>query len=1255
MRLVSDYYKDKIRSGETRNFLIKIDLTLADDTTLTLTEHDIIANSFKILTASSGDSTFDIGSAIIGKCEFSLINFDDRYLQYDFFNATAVVWVKLEGDSEYHRIGFYTVDEPNYVGSIIQIEMLDNMWLFDVPLADVNLSFPATILTAVTTICTYCGVTLADTTFNGYNFTISELPDKEMNCREFLQYVAMIGCNFCVMNSQGQLKIRWYNTPSIEEDSLDGGSFLTNTTPYSDGDTADGGNFTNYSSGDDYDGGSFVGEDIPYFTRLFTRNLVTDEITITGVKFIIDETEYSIGTEGYVLILENPLVNVSNVNAVLNLIWGVLGNFKMRGFSVTALPDIAPEVGDYVAISYKGNMIYSYLTSFTFTPSSCSAALGCEAPTRNLQRRYSKSVQTAVEIAKTKTNEIISVYDNAVQMMNAIAVNAMGAYEAYEEAPTGGRIYYLSNRPITFDDQGIKFVVDSTVFKITGDGFFVAQSAGERPSSTTFVNGYNTQTGQLVINVLDAIGINADWIKSGTIATNLITALDSTTTVGGKTIDAIAQEKADAAELAAENTAAQALAAQVAIYDADIADLQNQIDGNVTTWYYSGVPTLSNLPASQWTTTTDKDNHIGDIYYDSATGYAYRFMKSGNNYVWTKISDSDIEAALAEAQDAWDLADNKRRVFITQPTPPYDLGDLWVQGTSGDIMRCRVAKPNETSQSYEATDWIKASKYTDDSAVNALDNSLDQTEVFNRLIGGDTRQGIVLNNGKLYLRGDYLEAGAITVGGSAFSTNPTLVVKDTGNQDIVRLNVNEGIWAQEGTIGDLTLEDGELHGDGEYLLKDTKTYNEGNSSLGGGHSIITDLIPKDLRLSKPFKISVDYTVSNLSKTDTRNFRFELLQRSGNTQTTVAQTSITEVEGSYTALLDYSISNTDTYNYAVYVMHDVGTTKFKLTTRVYIDDVSVVSLSRAGIYGTFTGTVFGVGNFDSLSADTITVDNLQITDNGIVRTSDDDAYKLDFTPTLIRSRNSSTQYTRLDNSDASLRIQDTANSYIDLITGTPEINVYKTSSEYIRIKGNNPSIHIQDSSSEYLEVTARKFRANTSSSQYVEISDYPKIEAYADAYNFINISADDKKVQLSYDSTHYVIFQGGSNKNLLDQRGSNTYSIAWTSSDRRNKENIEDLDTELSKNFIDATETKQFKYKDSEGKHYGMIAQDVRELLDNLGETDAHLEYCVNEEDEYDPRNINYSEYIPHLINYVKDLRAELNRVKAELNELKEGK
>ena len=284
------------------------------------------------------------------------------------------------------------------------------------------------------------------------------------------------------MDDQGRLNLKWYDIADYEQ-SLDGGTFNTTTTPYSDGDDADGGNFTNYASGDDYDGGSFIGSsDVVYFTRLMSRNIGTDVLTITGVKFVIGENTYRIGQEGYVLTLENPFVNENNV-------------------------------GDSVAISYKGNMVYSYLTNFSFTPSLCTASLGAETPTRNLTTRYSQAVQSAVEVARKETAKQISDYDLAVQEMNNLAIHAMGAYQDYEEIPTGGRIYYLSNKPITKDAQGqCHFETGSSVFKTTGDGLFVSTDGGQ-----TWVNGYNTQTGELIVNVLYTIGLHADWIFTGTL------------------------------------------------------------------------------------------------------------------------------------------------------------------------------------------------------------------------------------------------------------------------------------------------------------------------------------------------------------------------------------------------------------------------------------------------------------------------------------------------------------------------------------------------------------------------------------------------------------------------------------------------------------------------------------------------------------------------------------------------------------------
>ena len=55
------------------------------------------------------------------------------------------------------------------------------------------------------------------------------------------------------------------------------------------------------------------------------------------------------------------------------------------------------------------------------------------------------------------------------------------------------------------------------------------------------------------------------------------------------------------------------------------------------------------------------------------------------------------------------------KVFVAQPTTPYSIGDLWSQGTAGDLMKCIVAR---TSGAYTASDWDYASKYTDDTTAN---------------------------------------------------------------------------------------------------------------------------------------------------------------------------------------------------------------------------------------------------------------------------------------------------------------------------------------------------------------------------------------------------------------------------------------------------------------------------------------------------------------------------------------------------------
>ncbi|WP_239740258.1 hypothetical protein [Mammaliicoccus sp. P-M59] len=155
----------------------------------------------------------------------------------------------------------------------------------------------------------------------------------------------------------------------------------------------------------------------------------------------------------------------------------------------------------------------------------------------------------------------------------------------------------------------------------------------------------------------------------------------------------------------------------------NINGLQSQVDNAIDTFYYGYVPTLSNYPSQEWTTNAKKDIHIGDFFLNTKTGVAYRFLKEDATYLWKPIDDQVITDALNSAKTAQDTADGKRRVFVNTPIPPYDIGDMWVQGTSGDIMVCKVARGKNTS--YVTTDWGKASKYTDDSKANQVLSDLN--------------------------------------------------------------------------------------------------------------------------------------------------------------------------------------------------------------------------------------------------------------------------------------------------------------------------------------------------------------------------------------------------------------------------------------------------------------------------------------------------------------------------------------------------
>lgn len=244
-------------------------------------------------------------------------------------------------------------------------------------------------------------------------------------------------------------------------------------------------------------------------------------------------------------------------------------------------------------------------------------------------------------------------------------------------------------------------------------------------------------------------GINpTTYIKYKNGKLNIKANLEIGSSIGDKDLDQYIKENGGLDETAVKNLINNS---QV------IKDLQNQADGAIETWFYEGVPTPNNYPF------TDKENkgdvltynipgidwynedinnynaikdsdkyteaekeaikikvrerHIGDLYYDQKTGYAYRFTRYDDDikpYRWNVISDSELTKILEAANKAQATADGKMKVFYGETKPTnYQAGDIWVNATlegkfNNDIVRA-VAK----NESFNADDWVLASRYSE--------------------------------------------------------------------------------------------------------------------------------------------------------------------------------------------------------------------------------------------------------------------------------------------------------------------------------------------------------------------------------------------------------------------------------------------------------------------------------------------------------------------------------------------------------------
>lgn len=311
--------------------------------------------------------------------------------------------------------------------------------------------------------------------------------------------------------------------------------------------------------------------------------------------------------------------------------------------------------------------------------------------------------------------------DNARQ--SCLVFSAVDTYSPSVTLYHGVNGYTFNNKE--YVDYGVNHSTNKAFFHVYGDMYF-----GDRPTSA---NNYEGDSYVKYDSDKKKVTIKGD--------------LDIKSTYDGKTLDKYIADKS------LDKNAVETIIKK----SKTITDLQNQIDGAIETWFYDGVPTLKTEPASGWDTDMMK-NHLGDLYYDNKTGKAYRFAKDGSTYEWIIITDTELTKALEDSSQALKDAKSKRRIFGSQPVPPYDVNDMWVNATypsdgstyKNEILKCSTAKTE--GEKFDIADWKLASKYTDDTKAEEAKKAAEkaQEEIKNTQTNLITLGTTVSNNKKAF-------------------------------------------------------------------------------------------------------------------------------------------------------------------------------------------------------------------------------------------------------------------------------------------------------------------------------------------------------------------------------------------------------------------------------------------------------------------------------------------------------------------------
>ena len=746
--------------NENSNQLIKAKITFADNTVRELTGDDIVACDFDQQVSS--DSSFDIGTAIIGQMTITLNNHDGRFDACDFTKAQFVVWVgkQLSKGTEWIQRGVYTANQPDSYNGTIAISALDNMSKFEKPfrtfLASVGAlqGANASVRTLLTDMCRHCGVTWADSGDKAFDTKFEYgYVDSNATCRQVLAYACQALCVNASITSDGRLRTVWYDSAPFEAESdLDGGQF-DSAKPYATGASKDGGNFTDYSSGASADGGTFFTNRNVHRLYAFSNITVnTDDVVITGVRVTersvtvgsktTNGGTYTVGTEGYVFdVSNNPLIIPGTGKSVADRIGAKVIGLRFRPFSGKHICVPSLEAGDcaYV-IDRKQNVYKTYVTRVKYAVNGgMTVSCGAKSASRNSADNAGASTSAVVR-ARNELHQELGIRDETIKNLGETLANASGLYHTEAKQPDGSTVYYLHDKPTTGQSR--------IIYKVTASGIGISTDAGK-----TYATGLSAD-GNAVLNRIYAIGINADYLTTGRISSkngnsfiDLATEeanlkLGNKSTVGGKVIattDVAASKTVTKYATSTSNTTAPTSGWQDSCPPRKAG---SYIWFKIITVMQSGAQ-IESLPSCI----------SGVDGKDGATGSQGPAGPAGVNGTNGK-DGRGIKSSVPE--------------YYLSTTPSAVTGGSWSTSvpawSSGKYYWQRLHITwSDGSTSY--TDPVLNSALTsaNQNAKTAVDtvNGLDQKKVFNLLTDNGKIKGLFTQDGQLFVNADYIGSGSI--------------------------------------------------------------------------------------------------------------------------------------------------------------------------------------------------------------------------------------------------------------------------------------------------------------------------------------------------------------------------------------------------------------------------------------------------------------------------------------------------------------